>query len=77
MDIFKPLKVLIIVTHTCSEQQVVDCDMYDKGCSGGWMDNVFNYIKENKGVDTTSSYPYNSGSVYELTAFILLKLANF
>jgi len=43
---------------------VVDCDKYDGGCGGGWMDQVWRYIKENNGIGTTSSHPYVSGWVY-------------
>lgn len=42
-----------------SEQQLVDCDKVDAGCSGGLMDNAFNYIKQH-GSCTESSYPYKA-----------------
>lgn len=41
-----------------SEQQIVDCDKYDGACNGGGPYNVWRYIKENNGIDTTSFYPY-------------------
>ena len=45
-----------------SEQNLMDCTNGDKygnmACLGGKMDEAFQYIIDNKGIDTEKSYPY-------------------
>ncbi|EFX78291.1 hypothetical protein DAPPUDRAFT_320635 [Daphnia pulex] len=46
---------------TLSEQQLVDCDPYDKGCNGGWYTNAWYYIKNGAlGSAKQSLYTYTA-----------------
>ncbi|EFX87403.1 hypothetical protein DAPPUDRAFT_312326 [Daphnia pulex] len=43
-----------------SEQQLVDCDIFDNGCSGGWYTQAWQHIKLAGGLARQSLYPYTA-----------------
>ncbi|KAG6553379.1 hypothetical protein Mapa_005114 [Marchantia paleacea] len=45
-----------------SEQELVSCDVTNntQGCEGGYMDYGFEFIVQNKGIDSEKDYPYTA-----------------
>jgi len=43
-----------------SAQNLIDCSVStgNQGCKGGQMDNAYEYIRDNNGIDTAIAYPY-------------------
>ncbi|PRQ57828.1 putative zingipain [Rosa chinensis] len=45
-----------------SEQELVDCDVkgVDQGCAGGLMDDAFQFVIQNHGINIEANYPYTA-----------------
>ncbi|THG05228.1 hypothetical protein TEA_013673 [Camellia sinensis var. sinensis] len=41
-----------------SEQELVDCNVDNHGCRGGFMDIAFQFIQQNNGLTSEDNYPY-------------------
>jgi len=41
-----------------SEQELLDCDTVDSACNGGLMDNAFDFVKGNGGIDSEDDWKY-------------------
>ncbi|KAJ8761509.1 hypothetical protein K2173_001643 [Erythroxylum novogranatense] len=41
-----------------SVQEIIDCDKYGQGCNGGFLDEAFQFIIQNKGLTSAAEYPY-------------------
>eukprot|EP00698_Gefionella_okellyi_P005486 TRINITY_DN15017_c0_g1_i1.p1 TRINITY_DN15017_c0_g1~~TRINITY_DN15017_c0_g1_i1.p1 ORF type:complete len:344 (+),score=50.60 TRINITY_DN15017_c0_g1_i1:56-1033(+) len=62
-----------------SEQQLVDCDKTDDGCSGGLPSNAYEYIMGAGGLMSEDAYPYTAvdGNCVFQASQVISKVANW
>ncbi|GKU92320.1 hypothetical protein SLEP1_g6064 [Rubroshorea leprosula] len=62
-----------------SEQQLVDCVEDNHGCQCGWMTTAFAYIRDNQGIASEESYPYEAmdGTCQAETATAAVSISGF
>ncbi|XP_020097748.1 ervatamin-B-like [Ananas comosus] len=41
-----------------SEQEIIDCDFTDRGCSPSWVNNAFRFVVYAGGINSEADYPY-------------------
>jgi len=47
-------------SYILSPEQITQCDTTSYGCSGGWTENAYDYVKKAGGIETEANYPYTS-----------------
>ncbi|CAI9782055.1 unnamed protein product [Fraxinus pennsylvanica] len=43
-----------------SKQQILDCINTTDNCQGGWMENAFDFVSRNQGLESDADYPYQA-----------------
>merc|ERR1712046_44595 len=54
-------------SYTLSTAQITQCDPDSDGCSGGWTESGYDYVKSAGGIETDSDYPYEGSIHYGIT----------